>query len=105
MLTMKSQETKRTPLSFLISPEKNFMTQSIVRFLVLITLLASLVSTARAGAIIEGEPTDAMVTQSAINNAAYSTGESDQIGMLYSWLGADVSNMIEPFALPYLAPG
>ena len=75
------------------------------RLVLLFALFAFLVGSARAGAIIEGETTDAMLTQTAINNGAYATVTDMPIGTLYAILGADVSDMVEAFNLPYLAPG
>ncbi len=60
-------------------------------------LLASLVSTAKAGAIIEGDTADAMLGQASINS-----NESQAVGGYYT---NENLAMIEPFALPYLAPG
>jgi hypothetical protein len=56
----------------------------------------------KAGAIVEGETTDAMVTASDVNNGAYDTSVTLGVGQLYQGYQAA---MVEPFALPYLAPG
>jgi len=57
---------------------------------------------ARAGAIIEGQGSDAMVDQSAVSDGAYATLYDAPIGGLY---GSTVGVLVEPFLLPYLAPG
>ena len=59
--------------------------------------MASLVCTAKAGAIIEGETTDAMLGKSSINS-----NEDQEVGGYYT--GENLA-IVESFALPYLAPG
>jgi len=70
---------------------------SLLRIFVGMAFLASLVATAKAGAIIEGDPADAMLGQASINS-----NESQAVGGFYT--GENLA-MVEPFALPYLAPG
>ncbi len=57
---------------------------------------------ARAGAIVEGDPTDAMVDQTAVDDGAFDTIYDFPIGALY---GTNTGVQVEAFALPYLAPG
>ena len=64
--------------------------------------MAFLVGAARAGEIIEGQGSDAMVDQSAVGDGAYATLYDTPIGGLY---GSTISVLVEPFLLPYLAPG
>jgi hypothetical protein len=78
------------------------MTRSLFRFFVLAVLLASLVSTARAGAIIEGLGSDALVDQNSVGDGAYNSLYDVDIGTLS---GSTSGVLVEPFALPYLAPG
>jgi len=78
------------------------MIRSFFRFFLQVALLASLVGAARAGAIIEGQGSDAMVDQSAVSDGAYATLYDAPIGGLY---GSTVGVLVEPFLLPYLAPG
>src|ERR1035437_3545240 len=78
------------------------MTRSLFRFCVRVAFLASLVCTARAGAIIEGDTADAMIDQTAVNDAAYDTTYNLNVGGLY---GANIGALVEAFQLPYLAPG
>src|ERR1019366_9935739 len=78
------------------------MTRSLFRFFVRVALLASLVCTARAGAIIEGDTADAMIDQTAVNDGAYYTTYDLNVGALY---GVQSGAMVEAFQLPYLAPG
>ena len=70
---------------------------SLLRILLGTALLASLVSTAKAGAIIEGDTADAMLGQASINS-----NEDQEVGGYYT--GENLA-IVEPFALPYLAPG
>ena len=67
-----------------------------------IAFLGTLVSVAHAGAVIEGETTDAMITSSMINPGEYDTNVTLGVGEIYN---GDVGNIVEPFNLPYLAPG
>ena len=78
------------------------MTRSLFRFFVLVALLASLVCTARAGAIVEGDTADAMIDQTAVNDTSYYTLYDLNVGALY---GSQSGAMVEAFQLPYLAPG
>lgn len=78
------------------------MTRSFLRFLAQAALLVSLGCTARAGAIIEGDTADAMVTQNAVNNGEYNTLYNLNVGALFN---TDNGAMVEAFPLPYLAPG
>lgn len=78
------------------------MPKRISRFLLPAAFLVSSVCAARAGAIIEGDTGDAMVDQTAVNDAAYSTTYDLNVGALY---GGQISAMVEAFPLPYLAPG
>jgi hypothetical protein len=75
---------------------------SLLRFFLGLALLASLASTARAGAIIEGDTGDAMLTQTTINSTFYHNNMNLEAGGLYN---NDNGNIVEAFPLPYLAPG
>jgi len=52
--------------------------------------------------IIEGIPPDALVDQTAVGDGKYGSLYDIPIGGLF---GNDIGTMVEPFALPYLAPG
>ncbi|MEJ0000678.1 MAG: Ig-like domain-containing protein [Verrucomicrobiota bacterium] len=56
----------------------------------------------RAGAVLEGDTADAMVTSSKLNDPEYGTAETLGVGEIYN---QDVGTIVEPFELPYLAPG
>jgi hypothetical protein len=78
------------------------MTRFLFFYFGLAALFASLVCTAKAGEIIDGDPADAMVDQNGVNDGAYGHLYDLEIGGLW---GSTLSSMVEPFALPYLAAG
>jgi hypothetical protein len=57
---------------------------------------------ANGGVIIEGDPSDAYIDQNGVNDGKYSHQYAYSVGGLF---GSDMAVMVEPFALPYLAPG
>jgi hypothetical protein len=72
------------------------------QFFGLAALLVFMAAPAKAGAIIEGDCSDAMLTQTLINSGYYDTNESLEVGGLYN---NDNGVIVEAFLLPYLAPG
>ncbi|MCE0523321.1 MAG: Ig-like domain-containing protein [Methylacidiphilales bacterium] len=63
---------------------------------------AFLVGAAKAGEIVEGDSADAMVDQNGVNDGFYDTLYDFYVGAL---TGVQSGAMVEPFQLPYLAPG
>ncbi len=72
------------------------------RFFIFAALMALLTSSARAGAILEGDTGDAMIDQHAVNDTSYSTFYDFNVGTLWA---TDIGTMVDAFPLPYLAPG
>jgi hypothetical protein len=78
------------------------MKKILLQFLIQIIFCTVLIGAAHAGGVIEGETTDALVTASKLNDPEYGNFETLLVGEVYN---GDVGNVVEPFALPYLAPG
>jgi len=81
---------------------KKFMIRTLFRLFVQVTFFTSLLGLARAGAIIESDTGDGMVTQTAVNDGYYHTQDNLNVGRLYR---TDIGTQVDAFPLPYLAPG
>ena len=75
---------------------------SLFRCFLLIVVLTSICLPARAGQIVEAVPTDENVTSTVVGNTEYDHLYTLLAGTLFS---GDNGNIVEAFALPYLAPG
>ena len=78
------------------------MLNKIFPIFLFVALFALPVHLAKAGAIIEGDTNDAFVDQNGVNDGNYGHIYDFSVGGL---LGSTVGVMVEPFELPYLAPG
>src|ERR1700722_2423485 len=93
--------TPHTP-RFIGKVPRNRPAIALFRFLVPVALLASLVCPARAGAILEADPSGAMIDQNAVDDGQYEHLYNCEIGGLFR---TEMSGMVDAFPLPYLAPG
>jgi Bacterial Ig domain len=81
----------------------NFMTRSLSYLLLAAVWLAFLAGNANAGSVVEPDTTDQIVLQSGLNSGYYFTLYSFPVGRLLQ--SSDMSDAVEAFPLPYLAPG
>jgi hypothetical protein len=70
----------------------------------LLAALLALPTLAKAGALVEGDGNDAYIDQIAVNDGNYGHLYDYFVGGLFTPRGVSAV-MVEPFALPYLAPG
>ena len=81
---------------------KKFMNRFHLFICLFAAVLVAMNGTARAGAVVEGDPADGGVLKNSVNSGYYNTWLTQAVGQQVL---LDVGNIVEPFALPYLAPG
>jgi hypothetical protein len=82
-------------------PKANFMPASFFPTFILLLFFSCLTTLSHAGAIVEGNTADGMVTQTAVNTPVYHENENLWVGTLDFGV---VGTVVDGFPLPYLGP-
>jgi hypothetical protein len=101
-MTLNPQKDAANMGRWKVRPSRRSISHLQVRLSLWALCAVALGGIAHAGAVIEGDPADGGVLANGVNTGYYGDNLTQAVGQQYF---SDVGNIVEPFALPYLAPG